>query len=134
MAKLEVIGNRVEVVLLPLEKLGALRGDVSVGLDEVADVRTSEQPFGQVQGLRAPGTGLPGVIALGTWRWRRGKPGRWVKDFVAVYRGQPAVIVETRPDTEFNRLIVSVDNPERVAATIWSALEKTGHRTSQPAN
>lgn len=116
MAKLAVVGKRIEVVLSGLERLGALRGDVSVGLDEVLDVRTSDSPFGELHGLRAPGTGLPGVIALGTWRSRRGR------DFVAVYRRRPAVILEIRPGGEFRRVIVAVDDAEHAAARLRTAV------------
>ena len=43
-----------------------------------------QQPFRELSGLRAPGTGLPGVIALGTWR------GRGQKDFAALFdAGKP---------------------------------------------
>lgn len=125
MAKLEVIGTRVEVVLSQAERFGALRGDVSVALDEVAQVRTTEHPFREVRGVRAPGTGVPGLIALGTWRRRDGGARRWVKDFAAVYRGKPGVIVETRPGTEFSRLIVSVDEPALVAERIRAVTRKT---------
>jgi hypothetical protein len=116
MARLEVAGDRVEVVLSQLERLGALRGDVSVAVEDVADVCVSEAPFGRLRGLRAPGTGVPGVLALGTWRYRGGK------DFVAVRRGRPAVILDVRPGGEFRRLIVSVDDAVRTAAGIRAAV------------
>jgi hypothetical protein len=116
MARLEVAGDRVEVVLGQLERLGALRGDVSVAVKDVAGVHVTEAPFGRLRGLRAPGTGVPGLLALGTWRYRGGK------DFVAIRRGRPAVIVDVRPGGEFRQLIVSVDDAERTAAGIRAAV------------
>jgi hypothetical protein len=116
MATLEVSGEQVEVVLGWLERLGALRGGgVSVALADVVDVQTWEAPFRKLHGLRAPGTGVPGLIALGTWRYRGGK------DFVAVYRRQAAVIVDVRPGRGFRRLIVGVGDPEGKAAELRSA-------------
>ncbi|CAO5172885.1 conserved hypothetical protein [Frankia sp. AiPs1] len=116
MASLEVREQRVEVVLRGIERLGALRGDVSVGLDEVLDVRTSAEPFGELRGWRLPGTGLPGVIALGTWRSRDGK------DFAAVYRGRPAVVVEVRPGGEFRRLLVADEDAEQTVSRLRTAV------------
>ncbi|MCM3883603.1 hypothetical protein [Frankia sp. R82] len=116
MASLEIRDKRVEVVLSGLERLGALRGDVSVALDEVLDVRTSHEPFRELRGWRLPGTGLPGVIALGTWRSRDGR------DFAAVYRGRPAVVVEVRPGAEFRRLLVGDDQAEDTVSRLRAAV------------
>ena len=116
MASLEVRKKRVEVVLSGLERLGALRGDVSVALDEVLDVRPSPEPFTELHGWRLPGTGIPRVIALGTWRSRHGR------DFAAVYRGRPAVVVEVRPGGEFRRLIVAARDPEGTVARLRTAV------------
>ncbi|MCK9925287.1 hypothetical protein MXD61_26005 [Frankia sp. AgPm24] len=116
MASLEVRDKRVEVVMRGLERLGALRGDVSVALDEVLDVRTSAEPFGELRGWRLPGTGLPRVIALGTWRSRDGK------DFAAVYRGRPAVVVEVRAGAEFRRLLVGDEHAEDTVSRLRAAV------------
>lgn len=104
-------GGELVVRLSRLEKLGAFHGDVRVPLAAVADAHASERPFGELRGLRAPGAGVPGVIALGTWRSRAGK------DFVALYRGKPGVIVNLS-DAPFARLLVSTDDAGAVAAAI----------------
>lgn len=110
MAKLEVVSGRLEVQLSTSERVGALRGDVSVLVSDVVGIRTSGRPFGELRGVRAPGTGFPNLIALGTWRrWGGGK------DFVAVYRGQSAVVVEVAPGGEFDRLLVGVADPRATA-------------------
>jgi hypothetical protein len=57
------------------------------------------------------------VIALGT---RRGSFG---KDFAAVYRDRPAVVVEL-DGTEFSRLVVCVEDPDATAAAVESALRR----------
>lgn len=101
--------------LSPIEKLGGLHGDIRVALDAVQDVGVTRQPFGEVRGLRAPGTGVPGRIALGTWRYRCGK------DFVALYRGKPGVIVRLR-GTPYRRLLVRADDADAVAAAIRAAV------------
>ena len=108
MALLRRDGDEVVVLLNDLEKAGALRGDIRVDAWSIRSVRVTRQPFQELRGLRAPGTGIPGVIALGTWRYSGGK------DFVAVYRGGPAVIVELDHEP-YKRLIVSAHDATEVA-------------------
>jgi hypothetical protein len=113
MALLRRIGDELVVTLNDLEKTGALRGDVHVPFSAVRSVRVSTSPFVDLQGMRAPGTGIPGVIALGTWR------SKGAKDFVAVYRGGPAVVVELE-GAEFRRLVVSAHDAVAVAESLRS--------------
>jgi hypothetical protein len=101
MARVGREGDELVVRLNDLEKAGALRGDVRVPLSAVRTVTVSERPFRDLRGLRAPGAGLPGVIALGTWRYRGGK------DFAALYRGGPALVVELDEGAPYRRLLVS---------------------------
>jgi hypothetical protein len=100
MATLAVDGSDLVVQLNALEKLGALRGNVRVPLSSVRAVRVSDAAWSELRGIRAPGTGLPGVISLCT---RRG-PG--IHDFAAVYGQRPAVVVELTGGP-FDRLVVS---------------------------
>lgn len=111
MATLTVESDELVLRLSPRERLGAFHGDIRVPLSDVEDVYVSDDPFRELQGLRAPGTGLPRVIALGTWRHRDGK------DFAALYRNKPAVIVRLR-EAPFRRLLVSADDADAVAAAI----------------
>jgi hypothetical protein len=100
MATLTVDGNHLVVLLSALEKIGALRGNISVPLASVRVVRVSDTPWSELRGIRAPGTGLPGVISLGTRR------GSGIHDFAAVYGRRPALVVEMT-GTSFDRLVVS---------------------------
>ena len=99
----------LRVHLRPMEKLGAFHGDVLVAVDRITRVRVVADAWSELRGIRAPGTGWPGVIALGT---RRGTFG---KDFAAVYGHRPGVVIEMS-NAEFERIIVSCDDPDRVAA------------------
>jgi len=101
MARVGREGDELVVRLNDLEKAGALRGDVRVPLSAVRAVTVLERPFRDLRGIRAPGAGLPGVIALGTWRYRGGK------DFAALYRGGPALVVELDEGAPYRRLLVS---------------------------
>jgi hypothetical protein len=109
MATIAVDGNDLVVRLSALEKIGALRGNIRVPLASVRAVRVSDSPWSELRGIRAPGTGLPGVISLCT---RRG-PG--VHDFVAVYGRRPALVIEMT-GASFDRLVVSCTNAAEAAA------------------
>lgn len=63
-------------------------------------------PWESVRGIRAPGTGWPGLIMLDTTR------GRFGKDFAAVYRQRPAVLVEL-DGQKFQHLLVCTADPAR---------------------
>ena len=104
-------GDELVLRLSTLEKLGGMRGDIRVPLDAMQDVVVSEDPFGALRGMRAPGTGIPRVIALGTWRYKG------LRDFAALYRGKAAVIVHLH-DAPFERLFVSADDANALAAAI----------------
>jgi hypothetical protein len=106
-ASLAVDRDTVTLRLSWLEKLGALHGDIRLPRSSVSAVRVTDHPWRELRGIRAPGTGVPGLISLGTRR------GAGVKDFAAVYRNRRAVVVEV-DGAEFNRLVVSVDEPDAV--------------------
>lgn len=106
-ARIGVEGGQAVVRLRTLEKVGALRGDVRVPLSAIRAVRAVSKPRGEVRGWRAPGTEVPFVVVLGTFRRRASR------QFVAVYRSRPGVVVELdRGQAGFDRLIVSAPEPE----------------------
>ena len=114
LAEIVVRDGELVVQLSALEKLGALHADVRVPIANVVWARVVEHPWEALRGLRCPGTGIPGVIMLGT------KRGRFGADFAAVYKDRPAVAVELR-DAAFCRLIVTVDDPAAVARSLQPA-------------
>jgi hypothetical protein len=113
-AALVIDNGELVLRLSPLQRLGALHGDIRVPLAAVERVEVSADPWRALHGLRAPGTGLPGVIALGTWRRRGGK------DFVALRGRGPGVVVHLR-DGPFGRLLVSARDAEAVACELRAA-------------
>ncbi|HEV2993822.1 MAG TPA: hypothetical protein VG012_05365 [Acidimicrobiia bacterium] len=110
-AQIVVRERELVVQLSRLEKLGALHADVRVPLSQVVWARVVEHPWSALRGLRLPGTGIPGVVMLGT------KRGRFGADFAAVYKDRPAVAVELR-DAPFQRLLVTVDDAAAVARSL----------------
>ena len=115
MAHIELEPDRLHVRLGPLEKLGALHGDLCIPLAAISSVRVDADPFASVRGLRAPGVGVPRVALLGTWRRRRGS------SFVAAYRGQPAIVLDV-DDERHERVIVSTADAASMRRTITKAL------------
>ncbi len=114
-AELHPEGDELVLHLAPLEKAEGIHGDIRVPLGAVTGVRVVEDAWPELRGLRAPGTGLPNVIAVGT---RRGSFG---KDFAAVHGRGPAVVVDLS-GAEFGRLVVTTDAAVATAAAIREAV------------
>lgn len=99
MAEIEIENGEFTIHLSPQEMVGALRKSaVVVPLESITAVTRHERARDGIRGIRAPGTGLPGVIALGTWRHTSGK------DFIAVYKNGPGYALELA-DQEFERIV-----------------------------
>ncbi len=88
---------------------GLLR-DLEAPLPAVRSVEVVPDGFAALRGLRAPGLGLPGLRAIGTWR-RRG-----TRTYVSVRRG-PAVRIELTGQ-RFDTALVSADDAAAVAAAV----------------
>jgi hypothetical protein len=86
-----------------LEKIGALHGDITVASSQLISKCEVPNPWTKeyLRGVRAPGTGFPFLIMLGTMRFKGGK------DFCVIYRRTPAEIYEFK-DAPFKRWIVSL--------------------------
>ena len=111
MAELVIDKESLTVVLSAAERVEALHRDVSVPRAAITEVRAVPDGMDQVRGLRAPGTGLPGVIMVGTWRSSDGTT------FAVCHGRRPAVVIELTGQA-FDRLVVTVDNPEEAVASL----------------
>ena len=119
MADLVVAGDELVVRLSGWERLAAFHGDVQVPLAAVRSVVVEPDPWRALRGLRAPGTGIPGVIAYGVRRMTGGRP-----DFAAILRRRPAVRVELDPPSTFARLVVSVADVDGTVAAVGTAARR----------
>lgn len=113
MASLEVESGELIVRLSGVERAAAMRREVRVPLASVASVCAEPDPWGALRGVRAPGTGIPGVAAYGVRRITGGAP-----DFAAVHGCGPAVRVDLEPGAPFGRIVVTVDDAERTVETV----------------
>jgi hypothetical protein len=112
-AQLQVHQNQLLVRLTGLERLAAMRREVRVPLGSVVSVCTEPDPWSALRGIRAPGTGIPGVVAYGVRRMTGAAP-----DFAAVHGRGPAVRVDLAPEAPFGRLVVTVADPDRTVAAV----------------
>ena len=116
MATLAIDGADLVVQLSPLEKLAALHGDTRFELASVTDVSVEPNVWAALRGIRAPGTGIPYVIAYGTLR------GRGSKDLALIRGGRkPGLRVDFGEGAPFARLIVTVRDPQASADQIRRA-------------
>jgi hypothetical protein len=115
-AAIRIQGPDLVVRLSRKEQLGAFHGDVRVPVAAVRSVRVSDDAWSELRGMRAPGTGWPGRIALGT---RRGGSGG--KQFAAVYGKRRAVVIDLE-GAAYSRLIISLRDPDGVAAQIRTVI------------
>ncbi|MFZ0091743.1 MAG: hypothetical protein WAL63_19725 [Solirubrobacteraceae bacterium] len=122
MAVLELQADQLVVRLTPLEKMAAFRGDVRVPLDALRRICTDDDPWSALRGMRAPGTGIPGVVDYGVRRRTGLSP-----DFVAVHGRGPAIRVELGPGAPFGRMLITVPDPATAVAAIRSGVTSRPH-------
>ncbi|SDF08124.1 hypothetical protein SAMN05660662_1022 [Blastococcus aurantiacus] len=111
MATIETTQETVRIRLTRAEKFFGLLRDLEVPRAAITSVEAVPAGLAAVRGLRAPGLGLPGVRAVGTWR-RRGE-----KTYVSVRRHQPAVRLRLTGQ-RFDTALIGTDDAARVAADL----------------
>lgn len=116
MARLLIEGENLHLSLSGWEQLGSLHADIRVPMRHITRAEVTENPWRILSGLRAPGTGIPRIIMLGTMRRKK------KKDFCAIYKRRPAVVVHLR-DEPFERLIVSSSESESMSHRLNAKLQ-----------
>lgn len=94
------------------ERLGSLHGDLVIPRSSVVSSEIVPDPWPILRGCRAPGTGIPFVIVLGTLRYQG------LKDFCVVYRRRPARVITCQGFT-FARVIVTLNANEHRQLTSY---------------
>ena len=79
-------------------------------LPPVTSTRVEQEGLHAVQGVRAPGLGLPGIRLIGTWRGKG-------RTLVSVRRGEAAVVVELTGQ-RYDRLVIGVADASELAASL----------------
>lgn len=113
---LKIEGDSFRYQLNWIENIGAVWRDPKSKISNLVSVTAHENPWTVqvLRGIRAPGTGFPFVIMLGTMWHRKGR------DFCVVYRRKPVLLLEFKdesfkrwviPDNEGNRSVLREANP-----------------------
>ena len=95
-------GSEIELSLSIREKIAALHGNLIAKKSDLISRKVVEKPFrsGLLKGVRAPGTGIPFYILLGTMRYKGGK------DFTMIYGNRPVEVFEFKSGP-YKRWIIS---------------------------
>jgi len=109
MAIIEETSEAVHVRLSRWERIGSLHSDVHIPMNQIVSSDVVDDPWPILRGWRAPGTGIPYIIMLGTMR------SHGMKDFCAIYKRRPARVIECAGFT-FARVIVTLPTIENPAA------------------
>lgn len=105
--------TRLEIVLTRTERvLAAQRTDIGIDRASIARLQLTDEPATWIRGVRAPGTHLPRLLSIGTWRSAQGK------DFVAVRHGRPGVVIDLEGDERFSRLVLSTRHGLKLAQAL----------------
>jgi hypothetical protein len=115
MPRYEVNSGKLEVKLNWLERLASLRWGVSVPLSQIKGATVDRGAVPAQLGIRAPGTGFPGMIAAGTFFKRLDK------QFVYWGVGESVVVVELEGH-KFRRLILGTKHPVELEQRINRAI------------
>lgn len=108
MATIEINGNDAVLKLGRMEAVEAVHmHSVSAPLTAVQSVEGVDDPWPNLRGVKEVGTEIPGKSMIGT------RAGENFKDFCAVHKDGPAVIVTLDPAvSEYERWIFSGDISE----------------------
>ena len=125
MARLVEGPEELRVVMTRLERLGAFHSDLVLPLEQIIAVRATTDAWSDLRGLRAPGTGIPGTLMLGTCR------GSFGKDFCVVRGHGPGVVLDLTGG-EFARVIVSDGQAPITAERLRRLLRRSPGEPAEP--
>jgi hypothetical protein len=111
-AQLSRDGEELVLTLSMAEKAESLHGDIRVPLSSVREVEVVDDIIHAVHGIRLPGTGIPGRVAIGTFV-HDGE-----KSFAVVHHDTPRGVRVRLADGTFAELLIGSADPEATAASI----------------
>jgi hypothetical protein len=111
LAHLLIDGDELVVRLRPVEMVESVHGEVRVPRGSVHSVEVLDDAIGAVHGFRV-GTGIPGMVAVGTFT------DRTTKTFAVVHHDTPRGVLVRLEGAHFDQLIIGCEDPEAVAAKL----------------
>ena len=102
MARVLIVGSEVHLSLSAWEKFWGFHGTPKANISDIVKIEKINNfwKYSGWRGVRAPGTGIPKVVGLGTWR----KLGS--KSFCAVYKKEPGYKISLK-NNEFKAWLFS---------------------------
>ncbi len=115
-----ISGDIIGYQLRPLEIVGAFGLPPKANLSNLVSVSLERNPWTTkvLRGIRAPGTGFPYLIMLGTMRHRRGK------DFCVVYKRNPVLVLEFKNE-KWARWVVPASDKNMASLSDYLSSEST---------
>lgn len=102
MVTLLLDSDRLEVVLSRAEQvMSRHRGNVIVPRATLAKAMLTDDAWTWLRGVPSPGTYVPGVIAMGTWKSGAGS------DFAIVRRRRPSVVLDLDGHELYERVVLT---------------------------
>lgn len=111
MAKLRITEYTVTVVLSVVEKVEASHRNVTVPRWAILGARAVADGMAEVRGLPGLGTEVPGVVMAGMFSHHG------ARTFVICRGRGPAVVIDLTAQP-FDRLLVTVDDPDAAVASL----------------
>lgn len=107
---IRISGGTIGYELRPIEIIGAFGLPPKANLSNLISVSEESNPWTTkvLRGIRAPGTGLPYLIMLGTMRHLRGK------DFCVVYKRNPVLVLEFNNEKWSRWVVPASDENKRI--------------------
>lgn len=97
--------TRLEVALSVTERALAFhRGNVLVERSTITKVQLTDDAWHWLRGVASPGTYVPGLVAMGTWKSAGGN------DFALIRRRRPAVVIDLDEHADFQRLVLTTSH------------------------
>jgi len=119
MSSVAIRDGALHIELTVPERVLSLHGaSIDVPLADVTGVRVVRDVLAHVRGLRMPGAGVPGVLAIGAWRGT--VDGRRFHDFAVIHRAGPGLVITT--SGEYDRILLGDDAPEALAFDLGLAV------------
>lgn len=112
MAQLTRDGDLLLLTLTPAEKLEGAHGNIHVSVSSVQSITVVDDVIHAVRGIRAPGTRIPGILAIGTFWANEGT------SFAVVHHQNTRGVRVNLTGQRFDALIVGSDHPEQLVASL----------------
>jgi hypothetical protein len=110
-ANLVISDESVTLQLSLAEKAEALHGDLTLPRSAITAVRVVSSCMDEVHGFKLVGSGIPGVMMVGSFKGADGST-------FALCHGNGPGIVLALTGQHYERIVLSIDNPEQVAAEL----------------